>query len=175
LIFIIEYLFTARTNLDIAHFIYPSDGETQTFEDFCDDWKEHFFIDKSPELGRMFIILHKDIPIGVIGYNDIDPKNRVELDIWMDSESHCGQGFGTDAIKALCSYLTTRFKVYTFMIQPSDQNPRAIRAYEKAGFVRTPATPEQIRAQWGGVDSDNSVLMIQNEERTAIESNTTSG
>lgn len=151
---------------DVAPFIYPSGGATKTFEDFCADWKVHFFTDEAPELGRMFVILYEDSPVGTVAYNDIDPKNRVELDIWMNSEANCGRGFGPDAINALCSYLTVEFRVRTFMMQPSARNPRAIRAYEKAEFVRTPATPEQIRAEWGGVDSEDSVLMIRKEDHT---------
>ena len=151
---------------DIAPFIYPSGGTTKTFDDFCADWKEHFFTDEAPELGRMFVILHEDSPVGTVAYNDIDAKNRVELDIWMDSEANCGKGFGSDAITTLCAYLTAGFGIDTFMTQPSARNPRAIRAYEKAGFVRTPATPEQIRTEWGGVDSEDSVLMIRRDNHT---------
>ena len=44
-------------------------------------------------------------------------------------------------------------------------NPRAIRAYQKVGFVRVPATPEEIAADWGGVDHDDSVLMIREAGR----------
>lgn len=151
---------------DIASFIYPPGSATKTFEDFCDDWKENFFTDEEPRLGRMFIILYRDSPVGTVAYNDIDPQDRVELDIWMNSEANCGKGLGPDAINALCSYLSAEFSVRTFMMQPSARNPRAIRAYEKAGFVRTPATPEQIAKEWGGVDSDDSVLMIRNERDT---------
>jgi diamine N-acetyltransferase len=155
---------------DIAPFIYPSSGATSTFGDFCVDWKEHFFTDESPELGRMFIIQYEDSPVGTIAYNDIDSKNRVELDIWMNCEANCGRGFGSDAIRTLCGHLSARFGVDTFMMQPSARNPRAIRAYEKAGFVRTPATAEQIRMEWGGVDSEDSVLMIRKGDHTAAKS-----
>lgn len=151
---------------DIADFIYPSGGITQTFEDFCADWKEHYFTDESPDLGRVFLIFHKGSPVGMVAYNDIDPKNRVELDIWMNCEANCGRGFGPDAIEALCSHLAAQFGIRTFMMQPSARNPRAIRAYEKAGFVRTPATPEEIRAEWGGVDAEDSVLMLRRDDHT---------
>ena len=160
---------------DIASFLDPSGEPQDTFDAWCDDWSEHYFTDESPRLGRMFLILHEDSPVGTVAYNNIDPKNRVELDIWMNSEANCGRGFGPDAIEALCSYLTANFGVRTFMMQPSARNPRAIRAYEKAGFVRTPATPEQIRSEWGGVDACDSVLMIREEGHTTTESNATSG
>jgi RimJ/RimL family protein N-acetyltransferase len=79
----------------------------------------------------------------------------------MSCEANCGKGYGPDAIRALCTWLAAEFGVRTFMMQPSARNPRAIRAYEKAGFVRTPATAGEIRADWGGVDHPDSVLMIR--------------
>ncbi len=154
-------------NSDVAPLIHISGGEDQTFQQFCDDdWKPHFFTDESPRQGRLFIILHKGSQIGAIGYNGIDSKNRVELDIWMSSESNCGKGFGTDAIEALCSYLAADLGVSTFMMQPSARNPRAIRAYEKVGFVKTPATPGRIESEWGGVDHHDSVMMIREVDHT---------
>ena len=82
---------------DIASFLHPSSGPYETFDTWCDDWKEYYFTDESPRLGRMFVILHEHSPVGTVAYNDIDPENRVELDIWMDSEANCGKGFGPDA------------------------------------------------------------------------------
>jgi diamine N-acetyltransferase len=150
---------------DIAPFIHLS-GKIESFEEWCTDWKEHYFTDDMPERGRMFVIIHDGDPIGAIAYNDIDSDGRVELDIWLNSESNCGKGFGTDAIRTLCVYLASEFGVKVAMMQPSARNPRAIRAYEKAGFVRRPATPEQIRSEWGGVDHHDSVLMTKQMSHT---------
>ncbi|MFC1452177.1 GNAT family N-acetyltransferase [Verrucomicrobiota bacterium] len=159
---------------DVAHLLLSPDQDgPNPFDQWCAGWKEYYFADESPELGRGFIVLFDGNPVGFIAYNDIDPKNRVELDIWMNSEANCGKGFGPDAIKTLCAHLTAEFGVNTFMMQPSARNPRAIRAYQKAGFVRTPATPEQIRAEWGGVDAEDSVLMIRKEDHTTGASTTT--
>jgi diamine N-acetyltransferase len=146
---------------DIAPLIHLSDNACETFEQFCLGWEDYFFTDDSPRLGRMFVILHNKEPVGVIAYNNIYTQDRVELDIWMNSESNCGKGFGPEAINILCSYLNATFGVHTFMMQPSARNPRAIRAYEKAGFKRYSATPEKIKAEWGGVDHHDSVLMIR--------------
>ena len=149
---------------DIAPFIHLSGDPTESFEEWCEGWKDCYFTDDSPELGRMFVIIHDGSPVGAIAHNDIDPKSRVELDIWMSSESNCGKGFGPDAIETLCAYLVAELGEDTFMMQPSARNPRAVRAYEKAGFVRTPATPEEIESEWGGVDHHDSVLMIRRDD-----------
>jgi len=148
---------------DVARFLYPGGPAGDPFNVWCADWKDHYFTGEAPRLGRVFVVLHEDVPVGMVAYNDILPGGRVELDIWMSCEAHCGRGFGPDAIRALCAYLAAEFGVRTFMMQPSAGNPRAVRAYEKAGFVRTPATLEQIRAEWGGVDAPDSVMMIRTE------------
>ena len=156
-----KMIFEWGHNSDIAHLFHLADGETETFETWCEDWKDYYFTDDSPELGRLYLILHEELPVGVIAYNSFYPKNRVELDIWMSCEANCGKGYGPDAIETLCDLLRTEYVVRTFMMQPSARNPRAIRAYEKAGFVRREATYEEIAAEWGGVDQHDSVLMIR--------------
>lgn len=150
---------------DVAPLLHLSDAPTRPLDDWCDDWKAHYFTDGEPDRGRMFVVLDGDVPVGAIAYNDIDERRRVELDIWLSAEAHCGHGLGTDAIEALVNHLEAELGVRTFMMQPSARNPRAMRAYEKVGFVQVPATPEEIAADWGGVDHTDSVLMIREAER----------
>jgi diamine N-acetyltransferase len=147
---------------DIGPLVRSPDGP-HTFDQFCVGWAPHYFMDGTPDLGRGFIILYSKNPVGFIAYNDVDPKRRVELDIWMNSEANCGKGYGPDAVQTLCKHLSVELGLRTFMMQPSARNPRAIRAYEKAGFIRRTATPEEIRVEWGGVDHTDSVLMIREE------------
>ncbi len=146
---------------DVAPLLHVSDAPARPFADWCGDWEAHFFTDDAPERGRMFVVLEAAVPVGAIAYNDIDERHRVELDIWLNAEANCGRGLGTDAIEVLCGHLEVAFGVRTFMMQPSARNPRAVRAYEKVGFVRVPATAEEIAADWGGVDHPDSVLMIR--------------
>lgn len=150
---------------DVAPWLHLSDGLNRPLEDWCRDWEEHYFTDGSPERGRVFVIMERDAPVGAIAYGRIDERHRVELDIWMSTGANCGRGLGTDAIEVLCAYLEEWMGVRTFMMQPSARNPRAVRAYEKVGFVRTPATPEEILADWGGVDHGDSVLMLREAGR----------
>ena len=146
---------------DVAPLLHLSDAPTRPLDDWCDDWETHYFTDDEPGRGRMFVILECETPVGAIAYGDIDARRRVELDVWLGSEAYCGRGLGTDAIEALVGYLQAELGVRTFMMQPSARNPRAVRAYEKVGFVRVPATAEEIEADWGGVDHPDSVLMIR--------------
>jgi RimJ/RimL family protein N-acetyltransferase len=79
----------------------------------------------------------------------------------MRSAADCGKGHGTDALDALCQDLHRRFGVEQFMVQPSARNPRAIRAYEKLGFIRLDLPLEEARALWGPNDYVDSVYMVR--------------
>jgi diamine N-acetyltransferase len=137
--------------------VSPPDEPAQGYE-------PHYFDGSAPELGRCFLILVDGEPVGQVSYNDIherDGRRRVELDIWMRSEAFCGKGFGTDALDALCRHLHEKFGVVEFMVQPSARNPRAIRAYEKAGFARLEIPIEAARELWGPNDYFDSVYMVR--------------
>jgi RimJ/RimL family protein N-acetyltransferase len=124
----------------------------------------HYFDNSAPELGRCFLILVDGEPVGQVNYNDIherEGRRRVELDIWLRCEACSGKGYGTDALNALCHHLHECFGVVEFLVQPSARNPRAIRAYEKAGFVRLDAPVEAAREHWGAGDYFDSVYMVR--------------
>ena len=121
--------------------LFP-DSLPATWEEFCEDHTSHFFEGEITEMGRCFIMQVNTADVGQIYFNDIITKNgikRVELDMWMRAEKYCGKGYGSDALDALCNFLANRFGVEQFMVQPSARNPRAVRAYEKVGFVEQPS------------------------------------
>lgn len=102
---------------------------------FSQDWKPHYFDGSSPNQGRCFIILHDDIPIGQVNYNKIDESdNSVELDIIIADRSDWNKGFGTDALKTLSSFLFQNMNVQRCFIEVLENNPRALKAYEKSEF-----------------------------------------
>lgn len=49
-----------------------SDHPIPTWEEFCSDYKPYFFDSSSPELGRCFIIMVNDVPVGQINYSEFD-------------------------------------------------------------------------------------------------------
>ncbi len=145
---------------------YP-DHPIDPWEEFCADYKPHFFDDSAPLLGRCFIISVNGEAVGQVNYNDIQEKKgvrRTELDIWLRSAADSGHGYGPDALDTLCRYLGQQFGVTEFMVQPSARNPRAIRAYEKIGFVKLDLPLEAARAEWGPSDYDDSVYMVKRIE-----------
>ncbi len=127
-------------------------------------YEPHYFDGSAPALGRCYLILADGEPVGQVSYNDIHEhggRRRTELDIWLRSESCCGRGYGTDALHALCRHLHDRLGVAEFLVQPSARNPRAIRAYEKAGFRRLGVPIKEARDLWGPSDYDDNVYMVR--------------
>jgi len=99
-------------------------------------YEDYYFTGERPQDGRGFLIKHGDESVGFVSYASFHLNPGVsELDIWMNSEAHCGKGFGTDALVALSEYLRQTLNKHTLIMRPSAKNKRAIRAYNKAGFA----------------------------------------
>ena len=140
------------------------DSPPAAWDEFCEDHTPHFFEGEITERGRCFIMQVNDEDVGQIYFNDIFERNgikRVELDMWMRAEKYCGKGYGSDALETLCEFLAKRFGVDQFMVQPSARNPRAIRAYEKAGFVSLGIPLEASVRDWGPNDYYDSLYMVK--------------
>jgi diamine N-acetyltransferase len=135
-----------------------------SYEKFCSEQPAHYFDGAITEAGRCFILQVSGQPAGTIYFNDITERNgikRVELDMWMGAEAFCGKGYGPDALRALCAFVAGRFGVQHFMMQPSARNPRAIRMYEKVGFVRLDVSLVAAIQEWGRNDYPDSVYMLK--------------
>jgi RimJ/RimL family protein N-acetyltransferase len=116
--------------------LFP-DHKIPTWEEFCQDYRPHYFNDSQTDQGRCFIIVVDGIDIGAICYN-LMRFDTTDIDIWLRSEADCGKGVGSDAIKTLTDHLTREFGIKKISISPSARNQRAIAAYKKAGFELVP-------------------------------------
>ncbi len=102
-----------------------------------------------------YIAMLGEVPIGyaqsyiVLGSGDgwwedeTDPGVR-GIDQSLADASMLGKGFGTKLVRALVELLFTDPQVSKIQTDPDPNNLRAIRCYEKAGFVRqkTITTPD---------------------------------
>lgn len=73
--------------------------------------------------------------LGELALNDVDPPNesagfRIAL-----TPSHVGKGYGTEATKLVLRYAFDTVGLHRVELEVFEFNARAIRAYEKAGFV----------------------------------------
>ena len=106
-----------------------------SYDEFLKDWKRYYFDGSEPERGRSFAILVGERAIGQINYNEINREdNSVELDIIIAEDRDKNKGYGTDALQTLTRYLFKKMSIKKCWIEVVASNPRAIRAYEKAGF-----------------------------------------
>lgn len=62
------------------------------------------------------------------------------IDQFLANAEDLGTGLGSTMIRAFCDTLLADPAVTRIQLDPAPDNPRAIRAYEKAGFVRSHLT-----------------------------------
>lgn len=95
-------------------------------------------LEQTGESTFQFVVcpLGSDRRIGTCGLRSIDRLNgNAELSILMFRGSW-GVGLGTDAVNAVLDFGFGELRLERIHLQVFDYNPRAIRSYEKAGFVQ---------------------------------------
>ena len=74
--------------------------------------------------------------IGSWAFNDIDWRNRsAEFGILIGDKSYWNRGYGTEAVRLLVQHGFKTLNLNRIYLHVFENNPRAIRAYEKAGFI----------------------------------------
>lgn len=112
-----------------------SDEPIPTYEQFRDEWKDHYFDGSQPALGRSFAVVFNNRTVGQINYNEINRTDKsVDVDIIIYQEQDRGKGYGSDALRALCEYLFTEFGLKKIQLETAVKNERAIASYKKIGF-----------------------------------------
>ena len=75
--------------------------------------------------------------IGNVGLHGIDRANRkASVGIVIGEKAYWSQGFGTDAMRTVLRYAFGPLKLHKVNLDVIEYNERAIRTYEKCGFVR---------------------------------------
>jgi diamine N-acetyltransferase len=139
---------------------YP-DTPPPTWDEFRADYGPQFFDGSTATGEASYLIEVRGEALGQVNYEVREaPVRHAELDIWLRSEADTGHGYGSDALAALTAHLGATLGIRTFLLRPSARNHRAIRAYEKAGFVLVPMTAQQQVEAYGPGDYDDSVVLI---------------
>jgi RimJ/RimL family protein N-acetyltransferase len=74
--------------------------------------------------------------IGNSGFFNIDWRNRcAELGIFIGDKTLWNQGYGTETMRLLLHHGFTTLNLHRIFLRVYEENPRAVRAYEKAGFI----------------------------------------
>lgn len=80
--------------------------------------------------------LEDDKPIGTVGLFEVDTVNgNAGIGISVGEKDLWGQGYGTDAMFALMDFGFGQLRLERMWLEVYDHNARAIRSYEKCGFV----------------------------------------
>ena len=74
--------------------------------------------------------------IGSCGFFNLDQRNRsTEFGIMIGEKAYWNQGYGTESVRLLCQHGFRTLNLHRIYLRVLETNPRAIRAYEKAGFT----------------------------------------
>lgn len=96
------------------------------------------------------LIDYHNIPIGYIQYfslNDLPESDRqmyhlkktdnvYGIDLFIGESNYWNQGIGTKLLSAAVNYIFEILQAQKIVIDPHVNNTRAIRCYEKCGFVK---------------------------------------
>ena len=88
--------------------------------------------------GTVFLIENNFSPVGMVGVDWREP-DAPELGYWLGVE-HWGQGFGTEAARAVIDFTFEEFEVEHLLAGARVSNPSSLNILEKCGF------------QWSGVE-----------------------
>lgn len=101
--------------------------------------------------------------IGFVALHTIEWNNRsANLAIGIGEPGYRGQGYGTDALRAVLRYAFHEMNLERVGLNVNGNNARAIRAYEKAGFRREGTMRRALLRD--GVWQDRIIMGILREE-----------
>lgn len=92
--------------------------------------------DRKHELLLGIQTLAEGLLIGTCSLRPLDNVERcAELGISIGDKAYWSRGYGTDAMLTLCGYGFTQVNLHRIDLHVYAENARAIRCYEKCGFV----------------------------------------
>lgn len=78
-----------------------------------------------------------DKPVGSVYVRDIDRvHNKAEYGIFIGEKDARSKGYGTAAARLMVQYCFEELSLHRLFLRVYAENGRAIRSYEKAGFVK---------------------------------------
>ena len=98
---------------------------------------------------QMIIVLNDgDRPIGSVYVRDINMEHRKgEYGIFIGETDCLGKGYGTEAAELMAEYAFQYIGLHKLMLRVCADNERAIKSYEKAGFVREAYLKDDVYVQ----------------------------
>jgi RimJ/RimL family protein N-acetyltransferase len=127
-------------------------------------------------LDGFYFIIHKldaDQRIGFVGLGGISWNHgEAWVGIGLGERAYWGKGYGTDAMRVILRYAFTELNLHRVSLGVFEYNPRAIRSYEKVGFVSEGRSRKQVGREgkrWDevhmGIRRDEWIMMENGEGR----------
>ena len=108
-------------------------GSTNQAKQDIRDWMEH---EKPNGYAFMIRTLSQQRPIGSVELDGIRwSSGDCFVGIGIGEREYWGNGYGTDAMRVILRYAFAELNLHRVSLDVFEYNPRAIRSYEKAGFV----------------------------------------
>ncbi|MFC3748197.1 GNAT family N-acetyltransferase [Paenibacillus sp. GCM10012306] len=126
-------------------------------------WFQNKLTDK---LNKIFGIQEQscNVLIGIIGLNNIDFINRnAELYVYIGDEKYWGKRLGSDAIETLVRFAFNELNLHRISLFVFSYNTRAIKAYQKVGFVTEGIMKESLFKS--GKYYDKVLMAILNDKQ----------
>ncbi len=115
----------------------------------------------------LICLLEDERPIGDVSLFELDLHNgSAELGIFIGEKGEWGKGYGTDAVNAIVDFGFGSLRLERIWLNVWTENARAMRAYEKAGFIRE-GTLRHDRYE-GGRFTDGHVMSLLRDEWLAL-------
>lgn len=101
---------------------------------------------RESSLAFMIRTLSDDRVIGFVGLGRLLwTHGDAWLGIGLGEREYWGKGYGTDALRLILRYGFTELNLHRVSLGVFEYNPRAVRSYEKAGFVLEGRTRQDVR------------------------------
>ncbi|OCT14485.1 GNAT family N-acetyltransferase [Paenibacillus pectinilyticus] len=113
--------------------------------------EEHFY---QVDGAMRCIVAYKDVPIGYIQFYELEEEERFEYgyagngekifgtDQFIGVPSYWNQGIGKQIVTTMLAYFMHVARADRVVMDPQQWNVRAIRCYERCGFVKVKELPQ---------------------------------
>lgn len=117
-------------------------------EPFTEEGHRHWLetmVKPGKAIQMMICDMNTDSPLGSVFVRDVDRKHsKAEYGIFIGEADARGRGIGTAAAKLMLKLCFREEKLHRVFLRVLADNQRAIRSYEKAGFVREAYLRESV-------------------------------
>lgn len=156
----------------VAHF-YGGIGQRQTLQRIVEKYRPRI---RGEHGVTPCIVQYEGDPLGYLQFCPVDAEEYdcrelvdfsayqrpMAVDLFFGKPEYWGRGLGSRLLRALCRFLWREQGADAVFIDPKVGNERAIRCYQKAGFIPLGIVPR--REEMDGRRWDNLILRWQAEE-----------